>query len=178
MKKIILILIIITCFENNLLSQGNNFNTPVSESGNMNCLVITPLSVTPTWQGDFLNWPTVPVGSKYIFGSNNNEDSDKRSMFTFTGEALREIQISVETETIKDNVEIYFTFRGTPTPQIGQPLNGIPLLSFIDSKENVSLSTEGKYYLHIIYHWVWVHEGAEPGLKVFNQSINAKYLNL
>ncbi|MCO5251985.1 MAG: hypothetical protein M9949_11285 [Candidatus Kapabacteria bacterium] len=178
MKNIIIILIIMICGWNTLLSQGIDFNTPVLESGNLTCLVITPLSVTPTWHGDFLNWPTVPVGSKYEFGTNGDEDSDRRSIFTFTGESARDIEICLETETMKDNVEIFFTFRGTQTPQIGQPLNGIPLLNFNDSKEIVNLSAEGKYYLHIIYHWVWAHDGAEPGLKVFVQTINAQYHNL
>lgn len=178
MKNITTILIIILCGWNTLHSQGMDFNTPVTESGNMTCLVITPLSVTPDWHGDFLNWPTVPVGSKYILGSNGNEDSDKRSIFTFTGESLRDIEISVATETMKDNVEIFFTFRGTQTPQIGQPLNGIPLLNFNDSKEIVNLSAVGKYYLHIVYHWVWAHDGAEPGLVTFVQTINASYHNL
>jgi hypothetical protein len=155
-----------------------NFNAPVLESGNLSCLVITPLSVTPNWHGDFLNWPTVPVGSKYIFGANGNEDSDKRSIFTFTGEAARDIEINVETETMKNNVEIYFTFRGISAPQIGQPLNAIPQLNFNDSKEIVNLSATGKYYLHIIYHWVWAHDGAEPGQVTFVQTINASYHNL
>ena len=161
-----------------LQAQDIDFNTPVSESGNMTCTIVTPLSATPSMEFDFLNWPTVAVGSKYEFGDSENEDSDKRSIILFTGENEREVEITVETETMKDNVEISFTFRGTANPQIGQPLSAIPVLYFNNGKEIVSLSTEGKYYLHIIYNWVWAHENATTGVKTFVQRIKVQYHNI
>lgn len=178
MKKYMVLLMIMFCGWNFLYAQGIDFNTPVSETGNMTCLVIKPLSVSPSWHGDFLNWPTLPVGSKYDFGTSDVEDSDRRSIFTFTGESERNIEITIETETMKDNVEISFTFRGTQSPQLGQPLSSIPILDFSNSREIAILSAEGKYYLHIIYNWVWAHEDAETGHKVFVQRISAQYHDL
>lgn len=178
MKKYTLILLLMLGSWSFLAAQGLDHNTPVSKSGKMTCNVIFPLSVSPVWDESFLNWPTVPAGSKYILGTNGDEDSDKRCIFTFTGEANRQIEISFVMETMKDNVEISFTMKGTQTPPLGTPLNGIPILSFNNSKEIVNLSAGGKYYLHIIYNWVWAHEGAEPGLKSFVQSIHARYNDL
>lgn len=173
---IILILLIGSC--NLLTAQELDFNSPVSKFGNMTCTVITPLSVTPTWHGDFLNWPTVPVGSKYIIGSNGDQDADFRSIFTYTGEASYDFEISIDRETLKNNVEISYTLRGTAQPSLGAPLSSIPVLDFNNNKQIVTLSTQGKYYLHIIYNWVWAHEGADTGVIIFLQNFYALYHNL
>lgn len=178
MKQSILILVLMFGAIAYANAQDVNFNSSVTETGNLVCHIIIPLSVSPNSHDDFLNFPTVPVGSKYNLGTHDYEDSDKRSYFTYSGEAGSAIEISIDFETIQDNVEINFVLRGTSNPPLGTPLQSIPILNFSAGKEIVSLSTTGKYYLHIEYNWVWAYENAEPGYRRFVQKVSAQYYNI
>lgn len=161
-----------------LQAQAEDHNTPVTKSGNMTCNVIKTLSVNPIHETDYLNWPPLPVGSKYYLGGNNRWE-DSYSIFTFTGEESRQIEITIEMQKEKDNVEISFRLFGTQFDHVGSNPSNMTGLSFANnSKEIVSLSAGGNYYLHIIYDWVEAKEGAIPGRYSFLQKINAQYHNL
>lgn len=177
MKKTIYMFILIICAAITANAQAVSFNSPVNESTNLTCKLIKPLSVTPEISQDYLNWPTVPVGSKYdMTGNVNDEDSDIKTIFTFSGEPNTSIEVSLTTQTYIEHVEISYRLKGTPIPYLGMKF--VPELGFIDGKSIVNLNSNGNYYLHIVYDWVWAHEGATPGLKIFRQLINAQYNTL
>jgi len=177
MKNTIYMFILIVCAAITANAQAVSFNSPVNESTNLTCKLIKPLSVSPNFSQDFLNWPTVPVGQKYVMTGNiNDESSDILTIFIFSGEPNASIEISVTTQTYKDNVEISYRLKGTQNPYLG--LKFVPVLGFIDGKSTVNLNNSGDYYLHIVYDWVWAHEGATPGIKRFTQLISAQYNTL
>jgi hypothetical protein len=159
-----------------LIAQNIGFNSPVSGSANLSCRVIKALSVCPNSSDDYINWPTIPVGSKYILNSSDNQDADWKSIFTFSGEPGSLVEISISAETFKDNVEISYRLKGTPIDHLG--VNLVPLLNFVNGKTIVTLNAGGAYYLHIVYDWVFAHQGSTPGEKNFTQIINAQYTGL
>jgi hypothetical protein len=178
MKKITIIMFIMLCGLVLTQAQAEEHNAPVTKSGNMTCNVIRPLSVSPSHETDYLNWPSLPVGAKYYLGGNNRWE-DSYSIFTFTGEGSRRMEISIQMEKEKDNVEISFSFFGTQFDHVGSnPSDMTELLFGNNGKEIVSLSAGGNYFLHIIYDWVEAKEGAIPGRYSFIQLINAQYHDL
>jgi hypothetical protein len=176
MKYILTILILLFGIYFESMSQSTNINTPVAKSTNLSCTVIVPLSIDPLSSKDYICWPTIPIGSKYILGESSKQDADWKSIYTLTGEPGVAIEISVTMQTLKDNVEISYRLKGTQTPYLG--VQDATLLSLVDGKTNINLSADGEYFLHIVYDWVWAHEGATKGLKRFVQKINAQYCGL
>lgn len=176
MKSCLIILFLICGGYNIISAQTTNFNTPVAKSANLSCTVITPLSIDPLSSKDYICWPTIPVGSKYILGESIRQNADWNSIYTFTGEPGLAVEISVTMQTLKDNVEISYRLKGTESPYLG--VQDSPVLSLVDGKTGINLSAVGEYYLHIVYDWVWAHEGATKGLKRFVQIINARYYGL
>jgi hypothetical protein len=174
MKNGLIIVIIIFWSSLTLLAQTPVFNQQVPSSGQMTCYVIKPLSVSPLSTDDYINWPSIPVGSQYII-SHNNPDADWRSIFTFKGEPGKTITISVTKQTEVDNVEISYQLKGT-----AMQFDQNPGLLIFDGNGmiNRDLSNSGVYYVHIIYDWVWAKVGATPGVREFTQVISAQYYNL
>jgi len=173
-----LIIVIITILTSVCINaQTVIHNAPVSEQTTLSCKVLKPLSVSPLSQEDFLNWPTIPIGSKYYLNSSDIEDSDFRSIFTFSGEPNHDVVISMVCENIVDNVELSFTMKGTAIRYLG--IEQVPLLVFdADGKTVVSLNADGAFYLHILYDWVWAKENATTGVKCFTQCIASQYTGL
>lgn len=177
MKKGLLLLILILGTSLSLLSQPTSFNAPVSETANLQCTVISPLTVNPTQSSDMIQWPTLVPGSKYFIGQlGNRERGDFYSIFTFSGEPGLDIEISITPQRVVNNVEISFTMMGSSEPYLGQP--STPTLSFQGNSEVVTLSSTGAYYLHIQYDWVWAYDNAARGIRHFVQTIDAHYNSL
>ena len=177
MNKIISIMILLLSANIAIFAQGTYPGTPESSSAAFSTTVIEQLAVSPNPKNsDHLWWPTIPVGSKYYIGTNPNEDSDNKSVFSFTGEANKSISITIQREYEIDNVEVSYRLLGT-TEGFGGP-GTLEELLFEGNSEIVDLSGDGKYYLHIVYDWVWAKTGATPGERAFVQIISFSYNDL
>lgn len=175
MNKMITIMIIFLAVSTTMFAQAGLHNSPESSSANFSCTVIEQLAVTPNPANhDNLWWPTIPIGSKYYFGSKPGENSDTKSIFMFSGETNKSLSITLQTQRELDNVEVAFSFKGSTTGFGGPPAN-LQDLSFENDNEIVDLNGDGKYWLQIIYEWVWAKPGATPGERYFVQLISVSY---
>ncbi|MFP4544445.1 MAG: hypothetical protein ACOCZW_01565 [Bacteroidota bacterium] len=146
MKYIIIIMLVI--LPATVLTAGNGQNTPVSGSSNLSCTVIKPISISPESSFDYLNWPTIPAGSKYYFGSHLYEDSDVRSIFTISGEPGYDVLLSLQTQTEVDDTELSFTLKGTSQQYLGG--SPVPELTLNNNGQAVvNLNSGGAFYVHI-----------------------------
>lgn len=175
MKNTLIIIGLILISSFSLFAQALDFNSPVSSSLNLSCKVIKPLSVDPVSSNDFIHWPTIPVGSKYVISSNNS-NADNYSIFTFRGEPGSSVEITFIPQTSIDNVEISYRLKGTNDLYLGNQT--VPPMNFDNGKTMVNLNSGGEFYMHIIYDWVWAKPNALTGIKHFVQSISAQYNGL
>ena len=174
MRLISIITITFLIISNRSYADNTVHNTPVPESTMISCSVITPLSITPPNSIDYINWPSIPIGQKYILNSSPYEDADWKSIFTINGEPGYTIEISMVKQLEVDNVEISYILKGTNTQYLG--VHMVPPMVFnSEGKSIVNLNDDGAYYVHIVYEWVWAKDNAIPGIKSFIQEITANY---
>jgi hypothetical protein len=156
---------------------SSEHNNPISSSCMLNTTVIKPLCITPSISNDYINWPTIPVGSKYTLNTSLIQDADWKSIFRIMGEPGYPIEISISRQTELDNVELSFGVKGTDQQYLGNP-PPLPSLVFDNVGIVVNLNSSGFYFIHFVYEWIWAKDNATPGEKHFSQQISVRYYGL
>lgn len=178
MKNSIVIIIFLIILSSKDLLFSQSYNTYVENSANLSCKVIKPLSVNPTFQGDFITWPSIIIGTTFETKFMDYDNGDVCSMFKYSGEPGSQIEISIITQTLIENnsVEISLRWKGSDkTPGYGVVAG---ILNFPNSTESVTLNSNGEYFLYIMYDWVRAYEHATVGVKTFTQTITAQYYGI